>query len=547
MTVQNIPKLFLASSSHTLDIMAFKWRSIRTLKGKASLIGILLFAGLVILGSAYFGTLLQTVITPSRFGIENEQRAMILNWLYVFMREGVGDLFGGLLWALVGGILVLPLIGYSFSSFVPEGDLVSVRPSEKHKITDSIALQFMSTISFVQLLLLTAFHSLASIGSPTPAVFILMGWAVWIVSILASVIAAWGFEGLLRKFGIVSKVVSISVIGVVGLVLVLVNPDNFLSMFGFAETYLTWVSDIAASGNPLVFAGIFFAWLLLVGVLLFGITWVADMSLRQPEREGSRKAVKVLSAKLNLTERIKVSNQWQFYVAMVFRQPNLSKPFLTSVGFIALTALFTYPLYSNLTTVTIIIPLMVSLIWTINCFGILGSSLSWLTSLPTAKRDLLKNLLAVGWVLSAIIATVTGIVVAVFHQPPADVWITYVFTVIAATAVGQQYSLEQAVNHPHRFRVNIRGESSLPPDKAFTNIIVLFALSGVVSAIVATVGPSIAPFLTEMPDLVSEIGGPLVLTGLVLLACWLRFRLLSNKWLQDSDLSQNILKKVGLS
>lgn len=535
-------KPLLAGVSDTLNILAFKWRGIRTWKTKLFLLIGLAFIVLMILGSAWVGAFLRIVIsTPAQTGIVEMQNSLILG-LNIFLTGGNADIAaGGIFWALLGSIIVIPLVGYSFASIIPEGDLVSIKKTDNHKIADSILLQFTNTISFVQIMMLTALTSVFTLASEKPGLGIVFVWGIWVISVLLTVIAVWSFEFLYRKFGVKSKLfVFLGLLITVGL-LWLIFPTEFPKAFGIGSSYVAYVQYLNMNTLPAFFLGL----MGIAGVIVllgFVISFVASNTLKVTERPKKNNYNKVFIARLGLQDKNKINTLTEFLANMVIRQNNIWKPIALSAGFMLGLSIIFYNFYNVLLTISALLPVMISLVWSINIFGIIGSGTSWLVSLPKLKKQILASVAKIQYVIILAIAFLVMVLVFFIHH---ETWVNmcaFLFATCTATVAVTQFSLRKAVYHPTRYRVHIRGESVLPPDKAFLYMLQLFLLA------FAVCGASylLLSFVTNLTSsaslgLLAQLGGLLIVSGFV----YIRYQVLKQNWIADPEILQNIIKTVG--
>lgn len=535
-------KPLLLGANDTLDILAFKWRSIRSRSAKVWLVVVSVFAVGFLLLAGLAGSGLRLVLTSpsSTFGGSPEIQESLTLWVNIFLSNNASLAVGGVFWALLGSILIIPLVGYSFASIVPEGDLASIKVTDNHKISDSLMLQFVSTISFVQIIVLTVITSITTIGAPVPGLGIVFSWAIWLVSVALTVLVAWFFEMLFRKYGVKSKLIVFAVLLIVVGLIYLMFPKNFGEMFGIGEAYTLYLQNMSFANILPFLIGLAIVGIVLIGVL-YAISFVASKTLKITERPKKRAVNKVFIAKIGLAEKNKVTSLTQFLANMVIRQNNIWKPLALSSVFAVIMAVVFYQFYDVLLTVSTLIPIMISLVWTINIFGIISAGTTWIVSLPYGKQKILSSIMKIQYVIVGGISFIAIGLVAVIYGVDMSTFITFIIATYTTTIVITQFSLHKAVYNPYRYRVHIRGESVLPPSKAFTYMIQLFvtgfAVSGLSYAVnniaSAIYGPSIGAALQLL------VAG--IITGIVVV----RYYTLKRNWVADPEILQNIVKTVG--
>jgi hypothetical protein len=531
----------LSGASDSLNILAFKWKSVRPKNQRIWIVVAAMFAMAIVMVAAYGGSAFRILISNST-GQDPTIRETLLLWINIFLANNASLATGGIIWALLASIVLIPLVGYSFTSIVPEGDLASIKITSNHKISDSILLQFVSSISFIQIIALTALSSILTIGSDRPGLAIVTGWGLWVVSVLLTVLAAWAFELLHRKFGIKAKLVSFAAFAGTAGILYLSFPKDFAGMFGVGEAYTSFIQGLRIEdfGAIASVIGIFVICFVAISYL---ISITAARTLELPERVKKKDMSKVLLARLGLSERNKISGISQFLANMIFRQNNIWKPLLLSISFAIIMAVIFFAFYQVLFTVSTLIPIMISLVWSVNIFGILGSGTTWLVSLPQGKKKILGSIALIQYIIITMIVFVIMGLLLVIYQPPLNIFIEFLLATTGASIVITQFSLNKAVNFPYRYRVHIRGESILPPNKAFSYMAKLFMIGFATSGLIYGLGlvrwdsmgyPSYTGMLMQLATV--------IVIGLM---ARLRFVALRRKWMYDANVLQNIIKTVG--
>jgi hypothetical protein len=533
-------KPLVSGFSDSLNIMAFKWRGLRTASQKFWLFVIFAFAAGLLLLSAFTGSAFRVVMTTPINGSGGVQDTLIL-WINVFLANNASLAAGGVLWALIASILIIPLVGYSFSSVIPEGDLASIKITDNHKIADSIFLQFVSTISFVQVMVLTCLTSIFTIGSEAPGLGIVFSWIIWVFAVLVTVLAAWCFEFLHRKYGLISKLVIFVALGGTAGLLYLIFPESFVGFFGLGESFTLYIQEMSfVNFLPFLIGATVAA--IAIFLVLWGISFVASNTLKKAERPKKRNTNKVLIARLGLENKNKVNNLTQFLANMILRQNNIWKPLALSSVFAIGMAVAFYVFYDVLFTVATLIPIMISLVWAINVFGIIGSGTTWLVSLPQGKKGILSSVTKIQYIIIAAITFLTAGLVLLIHHVDYTVILNFILSTTLISAVITQISLRKAIYSPFRYRVHIRGESVLPPNKAFSYMIQLFFIGFLLSGLsYVTYGQALALTNEVWIGLVAQ----LIVTILGCLLVRLRYVNLKRNWLSDPEIVQNIIKTVG--
>jgi hypothetical protein len=530
--------------SDSLDILSFKWKSIRPKSQRVWIVIALAFAIGVVLSTAYFGTVFRLIISLPISGSE-EVRNQLLIGINIFLADNASLAAGGVLWALIASVLVIPLVGYSFASIVPEGDLASIKITDNHKISDSLFLQFVSSISFLQITTLTSLTSILVIGSDTPGLGIVTSWLLWTLATMTTVLAAWFFEYLVRKFGIKAKVISLVLIAAIAATIFLVFPKDAAGMFGVGEAYTHLVQGLNL-GEPLNILYVLLVFIVSaigIGAL---ISVLASRTLQLPEKTKKKDRSKIFIARLGFAHRNNISGISPFLANMILRQSNIWKPLLLSVVFSLVMSVVFFAFYEVLFTVATLIPIMITLVWSINIFGILGSGTTWLVSLPEGKQKILGSIAKIQYVIIGMIAIGVVALILAFYQADTKIYTDFLISTTACSLVITQFALEKAVKFPYRYRVHIRGESVLPPNKAFSYMAKLFFIGFLISGLMYGVGNTAVYVSLGLPAYTASIV-QIVVLGIVAGIVYIKFRLLQRRWLMNSEVLQNIVKTVGSS
>lgn len=531
--------------SDSLNILAFKWRSVRPAKNKFWILFALGFSVATILVTAFSGTLIRNFITSNTATNSGLSKDTIILWLNIFLQNNASFAMSGIFWAIIISIIIIPLVGYSFSSIIPEGDLYSIKLTDGHKISDSIFLQFVSSISFIQIMVLTALTSILTIGIDSPGFGIVVSWMVWVLAVLTAVLSAWVFEYLYRKYGVKSKIVSFAVIGAVSGFLLLFLREETLNFYGLGEKYTTFIQGLDfATFNSFLLAGLIF--LAVSVVLLALISSVGTLTLKTPERPKKTNNNPVIWVRLGLVEQNHINGLRQFFFNMILRQSNIWKPLLLSLVFTTVMSVVFFGFYQILFTVSALIPIMISLVWSINFFGILGSSTMWLMSLPRVRRTILQTVKTVQHLIVFLIMLLIVALLAQIYGADLITLFNFIVATLASSLVIAQYSLTKSVYFPHRYRVHIRGESVLPPNKAFSYMIKLFIIGFLTSGIIY--GFSVVPYsiwLGREWGFYMTIIAPLIALLTIWVITKVKFNSLQTEWLRDTTILQRIVKTIG--
>jgi len=513
----------------TLDILAFRWNMVRSRKTKI----ITAFAFVVVMMLLYATTAVGETVKLAATNQTTNLSPVVQDYAIQFLRSLANDgaLFAvtGLLAALIGSIIFIPLVGYSFSTLIPSGDLVSVRRNDYHKLSDSIILQMLSAISLIQLFSLTTLNGLLSIESDKPGLGIIFGWVVWLLMILLTSTTAWTFEWLGRKYGFKGKAIAIgSLIGTLGIIALIFN-DKLLTLFGLSTLYSNTVQNLDSFtfGNWAALVGVMAA--LFVGTGAF-LSYIGSKALNLPEKAKKKVKSRILKRSLVFGKKNNTISQYTFLLNIVLRSINIWKPLLTATGFALTTVLLFQGSLQILFSLVFVIPLIVSMSWGVNTFGILGGGITWLTSLPQGKEKLLKNIAYTQLTLVVVLLSVVTLpLIVLFHIPWSGV-ASFVIATLVSTAAMTRSSLSKTVFGPERYRVHIKGENILPPAKALSYL-ARFAF-----------GPGTLGIITF---LIGDTWIQLGILAIVTIYQLIRFARLNKKWVERPEIIESVIRSVG--
>lgn len=523
--------------SDTLEILAFRWKMIRKFRVRVIFFITALAALFLLFALSYVSDLLKFgAQLPSN--IQDNSLAQLHSIAIAYLRTFLTS--GGLLAAstvlagLFGSLFLIPLLGYTASGMVPSGDIVSVRRNDYHRLSDSLVLQFFSSISLIQIVVILLLNSLISLTSEAPGIAVLIGWGVWLIFTFATTLVSWLFEYVHRRFGAYAKYVLTGVIFAAGGLIYLMFPQQANNLFGISQFYIDLVrrtGDYAPWQLALILLGF-------LGVLaaLFGlISLVGSQTLNLAERPSKRKA---RSIALFGTKKPRIS-LYTFMLNNVLRQSNIRKPLIFATLFALLSVITFAGSVQVLQSLIFVIPLIVTMSWGANTFGILGPGVAWLLSLPNGRRNMLRNILAVQFTLIAILhAAVLLPLIFVFRAPVVNV-LNFVLCTAITSVIMSRSAIAKSVHAPERYRVHIRGENVLPPAKALAYLARFVFGAGTIGLVF---------FLLPVSSGLSGFSGPLAsFAGLLAIGGYqlVRFNFLQRRWRADTQLVERIITTVG--
>lgn len=511
----------------SLDLLAFRWGTIRKRRVKVIISLAFLAVVFMLYGLTSVGLAMRTIAANPIPGYGDQFKTFAITYVSGFMEGSTTLAVSGVLTAIIGSILIIPIVGYSFSSLTPSGDLVSVRRNDYYKLSDSIILQFLSSISIIQLFAITGLNSLLTISSPRPGLGIVYGWVLWVGVTLTTVFVAWLFEYLYRIFGLKSRVIAIGALIVLAGILALFSLKEAGTLFGLGESYGTFIKNM----DKLTFAENLITGVITVAVLAliaYGISKIGSAALNLPERPKRDKVRKPLVIRLG-AKKASLS-QSSFLLNIIFRNANIWKPLALSSSFALISIIVLAGSPQVLSSLVFVIPLIVSLSWGVNTFGILGGGVTWLVSLPGGKEDILKNIAKIQFILVGCFFAIILLPTIIIYHIPFEQVVSFSIASLVSTIIMTRSALSKAVYQPERYRVHIKGENVLPPAKAL-NYLFRFIIGG------GAVG--VAVFYS---------GSILIQLGvLAVVIIWQSFRFirLNNQWNMKPAIIENVIRSVG--
>lgn len=515
----------------TLEILAFRWKMIRKLRIRA-IFFLAGFFGLSFLFSlSYVGNILKfgaQLASDASDSSLSQLHGLAIAYLRTFLASDGQLAATTILVGLFGALFMIPLLGYTASGMVPAADIISVRRNDYHRISDSLVLQFFSSISLIQIIVVLLLNSLISISSSAPGLAILIGWGLWLLFTVASTLVSWLFEYIHRRFGGWAKYAFTGGVFATGGIIYLLFPKQANNLFGLSGAYIDLVRNAGqyTLGQQLLVLGGF---LFLLIALSAALSLVGSRTLNLAERASKRKARSIV---LFGSKRPRIS-LYVFMLNNVLRQSNIRKPLIFATGFAFVSVLAFAGSTQVLQSLLFVIPLIVTMSWGANTFGILGSGTTWLLSLPNGRKDMLKNILLVQFTLIGILHLVVVLpMIVLFHT---DGWVILNFSLSTAivSVIMSRSALAKSVYGPERYRVHVRGENVLPPGKALGYLGRFILGPGMIGMVFFVLGGTAVPLGT--------------LGALIAISAYqfVRFLQLQSAWSTKTSVVQNIISTVG--
>lgn len=441
-------------------ILDTRYRMVRGNASKLGLWGFVMLIACAVFISSYAGQLIKAVATSNSGGLE-ASRIYATTYLNSYLNGEIGTLVATTLGLALVSVILAPFTGTAATSLISPHYLVSVRKNDMHKFTDSILAQFFSSVSVLQLITLTSVSSLLTIdGGRREGV--LYAWASWPVLVIISTMFIWFSEYFYRRFGERNRVLMmVGIMATIALV-VLLNGEQAKTVFGIGTSYATIIQGLHSfSLGTQILA--FVVLLGLIALFTFIAYKASQLALSHPENHAKAKITKAKIVKPTRPSEIPQFELIKIIFLQLWRNTEIRKPLFLTVVFVLGGFLL---LGGNMTTMASLIfvaPLMISLSWGSNIFGILGNGVPWLLSKPYLTRYFLWSFAGLQMVSVLLIVSV-GIVPAIFLDKISFAEAgSFLVATIASSSLMIRSSLDKAVKKPHPYKSGSRGETIVPP------------------------------------------------------------------------------------
>ncbi len=471
----------LTGFSDTFSILALKWNGIHKIRTKIIFLSVFVIGLLMIYGLTNVGTFILIAATNNSGAINPQIQTYAIAYLNSFANNQLNVFVSGVLGATVATVLITPFSGYSLGGIISTRDLSIVKANDNYKLSDSIIVQSLSSLSIIQLFSLTILSSLLTIqGASGPG--IIFGWISWIIITFFSVAFMWCIEYANRKFGKKTKITAmVAIVLAVGLA-VLFDPYHGTTFFGLSPLYISIVQSVGTGSllqNIIYYGG---AVLLLI---FFGaiINFVGSKTLTLQEpialktQKNNRVSFMSSGSNLDFSQLMRI---------IVFRYKVIWRPMLITSVFSAVFLVIIGNSTGNavLASFVIITPLIVSMSFGVNLFGVLGSSNIWLISQPEWRESALRRLailqlsmVAIGYVVLLTPAFILGRIdfMEIVQAAPG-----YISAAVFMTA----FAVNKSLKNPVKYVPSTRGDAILPPTTMLSYIFQLILTGGLIGSAV---------------------------------------------------------------
>jgi hypothetical protein len=366
-----------------------------------------------------------------------------------------------ILWGGTIAAATLPVVSNSILTIYNRSSMVSVKNNDLHKITDSIVLQYTSILTIVQLFMLTIFLSVLKYTYSLSPLIYLIGIAVWLVFGLVTVLLAWVTDYILRKHGGTAKALFVGAeLGILA-ALFFLAPNANTDFFGLASLIL---SSFSSEPSMLILlAGFVFVCIVLIGLIMFfGILTI------------NTTAPFVSNKKLR--EKRFVSS-WLLTLRILFRNGNIRSPIIIMV-FVIIGSLVISSNTPTLFGFIFALPMVITMAWMVNIYGITGNGNGWLFSLQGFTRKGIRffgiiNVIIISFTMMIVSAVAMYMGILEFKDT-----LRFFFSSIIAGIIMTLLAASYSIYKPIKYDVHIRGENILPPSRSLTVLALFMTLGG---------------------------------------------------------------------
>lgn len=429
----------------------------------------------------------------------------------------LGDSSVGLpaaLGAVLAGVVFAPITGAAAQAQFPDADLAGIRPSRLYRYFDGLWNSVLSPVGVSPLLLLVAAASLATSDGHGRLTAVLVVLLTWLDAMLVMALFAWTIELTRRRWVARLRWYLALVAALLVALAVLLDPAHGRTVFGLS---LALEGLVRSGAGPAVAEGL--------GALLLAalVTLVAGLAV-------CRRTLVLPAAVERVRQRtgsvaVPVNPSWAMLTVLVTtlaRTREVRRPIIMMLA-VAMPLLFAWIHYSGgdpssmLASVTMVVPLAISLGWGVNVFGVLGGAVTLLLAQPRAWRLLIRQVVLVQLVASVGLGLVLMVVAVTTSTLPWSVLPGYLVGLAVSSVIATGLSLRYSVEKPHRTRLTGRGDPLVPPIVGMGYVIRIMltgATTGLAVAVVAGLLPWVAALVCAV-------------VGLTTLRSWRR---LSRRW-----------------
>lgn len=512
----------------SLTLLYMRWVIVRSTATKILLClgGIALIVGLVSLSST--GSLVKLAASTDREDL-SALKVYAQSYLLSYQSGELSGLISSTLAFVMVSVILTPFTGTSITSLIPHHQLVSVTKSSKHRFSDSVIAQFFSSISVLQLFMLTIVASLLSIDEGRVA-SVSYAWISWSSLVMLSCLFTWVAEFIARTLSMKHIFFLVAAtLGTLGIALLL-DPHHGRTLFGIGEFYVMLVQNFSTlswwqkAGAILMVASI-------DAILLF-VTYLLSMhTLSKPERVRQKKSTKALRYYPYSSNRMLSS--WRLLGTQLWRSSEIRKPLLMAVAFSLVPIIFLSSRYSVLNGIVLIVPIISALSWGSNMFGLIGSGWVWLSTNPYIR----SKIIWVGFTTQVLVSCALFLLMSVppllLHKVSGDDVLVGFSGLLVASLLMSRSAMSKSVHRPYPYRSGKRGETSLPPLTILEYTVRFIGWSGGIGLLTVAIGTSFGIYIQVL--------------FMALVAAWsvTRIHFLQSKFVKKISLQSRIIRAIG--
>jgi hypothetical protein len=419
--------------------------------------------------------------------------------------------------SVLAGMVFAPITGAAAQAQFPDFDLAGVRPARLYRYFDGVWNSILSPVGMSPLLLLVAAASLATADGAGRIGALLLAVSLWVAALLMTALLAWLFEYTRRRWTAAIRWYIAGAASVTAAIIVVADPSHARTVFGVTP-WTQGVMRAAATGDLLpLFGALVILMTISAAVFAAGIL-VCRFCLVLPT---ATDRVRPRTGSV----RVPVDPSWAVLTMLVttlVRTREVRRPIIMMIV-VAMPLLFAWIRYSGsnpesmLGSVTMVVPLAMSLGWGVNVFGVLGGAVTLLLAQPRAWKLLLRHVVGIQLAASILLGLALMAVAVLTSSMPWSALPPYAAGLVASSIIATSNSVRFSVEKPHRTRLTGRGDPLVPPMVGMGYVLRIMA-TGATTGLFVGMAVSLAPWLG------------LVAAALVAIAAFRGWRRVSVRW-----------------
>jgi len=423
----------------------------------------------------------------------------------------------GALGAVLAGVVFSPISGAAAQAQFPDLDLAGIRPSRLYRYFDGLWNSVLSPVGVSPLLMLVAAASLATPDGRGRVGAVAIALATWVCAMLVMALLAWTIEYTRRRWIATLRWYLAAAASLVVALAVIIDPSHGRSIFGLAD-WLHTIIGAGVRGAALPVIGGVALMLLVAAATLFSGLMACRQTLVMPaavERGRQRTG----SVKVPIHPSLAL---FTMLVTTLARTREVRRPIIMMIA-VAMPMLFAWIRYSGsdpssmLGSVTMVVPLAMSLGWGVNVFGVLGGAVTLLLAQPRAWKLLLRHIILVQLAASVGLGVLLMVLAIAMSGMSWSALPPYIAGLVVSSIIATGLSVRYSVEKPHRTRLTGRGDPLVPPITGMGYVLRIM-LTGATTGLAVAVTASLVPWLA------------VVVAALVALSALRSWRRVSNRW-----------------